>query len=111
MPPQRSSIKHTFDRSSFFLLLALTLFLLGTLTKTAIPLAEWDYISVDAARNWAWGINKEWLFDHPPLYPFFLTILFKFLGSSIVVVYRYRVFLDGNDCTEWTAPLELDSFG
>lgn len=85
MPPQKSSIKHTIDRSSFFLLLALTLFLLGTLTKTAIPLAEWDYVSVDAARNWAHGINKEWLFDHPPLYPFFLTILFKFLGSSIVV--------------------------
>ncbi len=85
MPPQKSSIKHTVDRSSFFLLLALALFFLGTLTKIAIPLAEWDYISIDAARNWAQGINKEWLLDHPPLYPFFLTILFKFLGSSVVV--------------------------
>lgn len=79
------SIQHRIDRSYFFLVPALALFLLGTLTKLETPLAEWDYVSIDAAQNWAKGINREWLFDHPPLYPFFLTILFKVFGSSIVV--------------------------
>ncbi|MHB8910439.1 MAG: ArnT family glycosyltransferase [Syntrophales bacterium] len=55
-------------------------------------MAEWDYISIDAAQHWAQGINKEWLFDHPPLYPFFLTILFKFFGSSIVVARMGNIF-------------------
>ncbi len=55
-------------------------------------MAEWDFVSIDAAQNWAQGINKDWLFDHPPLYPFFLTILFKFFGSNIVVARLGNIF-------------------
>ena len=86
------SIQQRFYRSFFFLALVLALFLLGTLTKLSIPLAEWDYVSIDAAQNWAKGINKAWLFDHPPLYPFFLTILFKSFGPSIAVARIGNVF-------------------
>ena len=80
------SIQHSFGRSYRFLTIALALFLLGALTKLATPLAEWDYVSIDAASKWAQGINQAWIFDHPPLYPAFLSILFKCFGSSVVVV-------------------------
>lgn len=84
--------KDRFDISRFFLVFSLSLFLLGTLTKLSIPLAEWDYVYIDAAQQWAQGINKEWRIDHPPLYPFFLTILFKFFGSNIIVARLGNIF-------------------
>jgi hypothetical protein len=77
----------------FLLLLFSCLFFLsGALTKFDVPLAEWDYISMDAAHHWAQGINKIWIFDHPPLYPFFLTILFKLFGSSVAVARAGNIF-------------------
>lgn len=118
------SIQQKIDRSYFFLTPALALFLLGTLTKLATPLAEWDYVSIDAAQNWAQGIDKVWLFDHPPLYPLFLTVLFKFFGSSIVVarvgnifcvaltgfiLFRVAAVLFNRDAAIWAAMLYLIS--
>lgn len=68
-----------------FLAIALTLFLLGTFTRLNTPLAEWDHVSLHVAENWHKGLNMIWIFDHPPLYPAFLTILFLLLGPSIEV--------------------------
>jgi len=65
-----------------FLLAALLVFLCGSLTKLNLPLAEWDHISLAAAESWSEDINTPWIFDHPPLYPFFLTIVFKFTGPG-----------------------------
>jgi 4-amino-4-deoxy-L-arabinose transferase-like glycosyltransferase len=68
-----------------FLIFAILIFILGTSTKLNVPIVEWDQISLEAAKNWADGINREWIFDHPPLYAFFLTILFKLFGASVIV--------------------------
>lgn len=68
-----------------FLSASLLVFLYGSLTKLNLPLAEWDHISLVAAKNWSRDINTPWIFDHPPLYPFFLTIAFKIIGPGHLV--------------------------
>jgi 4-amino-4-deoxy-L-arabinose transferase-like glycosyltransferase len=68
-----------------FCVFAVLVFLIGTLMKLHVPIVEWDQISFKAAKNWSVGINQKWVFDHPPLYPFFLTILFKIFGTKIAV--------------------------
>ena len=68
-----------------FFSFSLTIFLIGSLIKLNIPLEGWDWIFVDAADNWSQGINKVWMHDHPPLYAFFLTVLFKIFGQSITI--------------------------
>ena len=69
----------------FFLFFSLTIFLIGSFVKLNISLEGWDWIFVDAADNWSQGMNKVWMHDHPPLYAFFLTILFKIFGKSIAI--------------------------
>jgi 4-amino-4-deoxy-L-arabinose transferase-like glycosyltransferase len=69
----------------YFLAFSVLLFLIGSLIKLNTPSAEWDYLYIDTAQNWAKGINKTPHFEHPPLYPLFLAILFKFFESSIVI--------------------------
>ena len=71
--------------TQFLLYTSLLIFLLGSITKISVPLAEWDHVSLCAAEDWAKGINKAWVFDHPPLYPFFLTALFKLFGPSVEI--------------------------
>ena len=68
-----------------FLYTSVVIFLLGSITKISVPLAEWDHMSLCAAESWAKGIDKAWVFDHPPLYPFFLTALFKLFGPSVEI--------------------------
>ncbi|MBN1104908.1 MAG: glycosyltransferase family 39 protein [Deltaproteobacteria bacterium] len=70
---------------SLIIISSCLLFLFGFLDKLAMPLAEWDHVTLDAAENWSKGVNEPWLFDHPPLYPIYLTILFKVFGSGITV--------------------------
>jgi 4-amino-4-deoxy-L-arabinose transferase-like glycosyltransferase len=70
--------------SIFFFFFSVIFFLFGSLTKLHLPLAEWDYVSLEAAESWAKGINKPWMFVHPPLYPFFLSILFTVLGAGVM---------------------------
>ena len=67
------------------LCLALSLFLVATLSRVDISLAEWDHVILNAAQYWSKGINKAWFFDHPPLYPSFLALLFKIFGSGAEV--------------------------
>jgi 4-amino-4-deoxy-L-arabinose transferase-like glycosyltransferase len=67
------------------LCLALSLFLVATLSRVDITLAEWDHVILNAAQYWSKGINKAWFFDHPPLYPSFLALLFKIFGSGAEV--------------------------
>jgi hypothetical protein len=76
----------------YFLFTSLVVFLFGSLTKLDIPLGEWDRVSLYAAESWAKGINKEWIFDHPPLYPFFLTVLFKLFGPGPVTARLGNIF-------------------
>jgi 4-amino-4-deoxy-L-arabinose transferase-like glycosyltransferase len=82
----------------FFLVTSLVLFFSGALTKLNIPLAEWDHLSFSAAENWARGVNEIWFVDHPPLYPFYLTIIFKLFGSGIVTARLGNLF-----CISFTA--------
>ena len=79
------SIKWTGRKYIMFFLpvFSFILFASGILIKLQIPLAEWDRVSLYAAENWSIGINSPWLFDHPPLYAFYLTFLFKIFGPSI----------------------------
>ena len=67
------------------LCLALSLFLVATLSHVDITLAEWDHVSLNAAQYWSKGISKAWFFAHPPLYPSFLALLFKIFGSGTEV--------------------------
>ncbi|NQT54909.1 MAG: glycosyltransferase family 39 protein [Desulfobacteraceae bacterium] len=75
-----------------FLYTSLVIFLLGSFTKISVPLAEWDHVSFCATEDWAKGINKAWIFDHPPLYPFFLTALFKSFGPGVVIARLGNIF-------------------
>ncbi len=70
--------------TALFFFVSLILFLFGSLTKLEVPLGEWDRVSLQAAENWSKGVNKAWIFDHPPLYPFFLSIIFKFFGAGVM---------------------------
>jgi len=67
----------------FLLLLSIGIFLVGAFQNLHDPLTEWDHVALIAAENWARGINSTWLFDHPPLYPAFLTLVFSIFGHCI----------------------------
>jgi hypothetical protein len=67
----------------FLLLLSVGTFLVGAFQNLHDPLFEWDRVMLIAAGNWARGINSIWLFDHPPLYPAFLTLVFSIFGHII----------------------------
>jgi len=76
------------DLNSYrMVLLCLTLifFLVATLSRVDITLAEWDHVSLNAAHYWSKGISNAWLFAHPPLYPSFLALIFKIFGSGAEV--------------------------
>jgi hypothetical protein len=82
---QTASIINTGKIGSTVLLFSVVIFLCGVLIKLDVPLAEWDRVSIDAAVKWSRGINSPWHFVHPPLYPFFLTLLFKLFGSGVTI--------------------------
>ncbi len=67
----------------FLLLLSVGTFFVGVFQNLHDPLTEWDRVALIAAENWARGINSTWLFDHPPLYPAFLTLVFSIFGHFI----------------------------
>jgi 4-amino-4-deoxy-L-arabinose transferase-like glycosyltransferase len=105
-----------------FLSVSLLVFLFGSLTKLNLPLAEWDHISLAAAESWSKGINTPWIFDHPPLYPFFLTIVFKFTGPgqqaaraanllcvilTCFVLFRFTADIFDKDTALWSVILYL----
>ena len=69
----------------FLLAFALAFFLMATLTRLNIPLAEWDHVILSAAEDWSRGIDRAWLFDHPPLYPTVLALVFHVFGSGAAV--------------------------
>jgi hypothetical protein len=62
--------------------LALAVFLAATLSRVSIPMAEWDHVILSAAADWAQGVHHEWLFDHPPLYPACLALVFRAFGAG-----------------------------
>ena len=65
--------------------LALALFLIATLGRLSIPLAEWDHVILSAAADWSRGVEHIWLFDHPPLYPAVLAIVYYVFGEGALV--------------------------
>lgn len=69
----------------FFLFLSIVVFLSGVSQNLNAPLAEWDRVCLSAAENWSKGISSAWLFDHPPLYPAFLALVFRIFGVSVSV--------------------------
>jgi hypothetical protein len=75
----------------FLLAFALAFFLMATLTRLNIPLAEWDHVILSAAEDWSRGIDRAWLFDHPPLYPSVLALVFRVFGSGAAVARAVNV--------------------
>jgi len=68
-------------RDKFFLLLALAVFAAGVIAKLSTPLLEWDGFFLEAAKSWAQGEGHHWVFDYPPLYPWYLVFPFRFFGA------------------------------
>jgi len=68
-----------------FVFLSICIFLFGISQKLNVPLVESDWVCLSAAENWSKGINSTWLFDHPPLYPAFLAVIFWIFGMSLSV--------------------------
>ena len=77
-------MQRTRNFTYLFVFIAFTVFLFGSLTKLNLPLAEWDYFSLTAAENWSKKVNTPWIFNHPPLYPIFLTLVFKLAQPAVV---------------------------
>ena len=75
----------------FLLAFALAFFLMATLTRLNIPLAEWDHVILSAAEDWSRGIDRAWLFDHPPLYPSVLALVFRVFGSGAALARAVNV--------------------
>ncbi|MFA4909854.1 MAG: glycosyltransferase family 39 protein [Desulfobacteria bacterium] len=75
-----------------FVFLSILIFLFGISQKLNVPLTEWDWVSLSAGENWSNGINSAWLFDHPPLYPAFLALVFRIFGVSVSVARLANVF-------------------
>lgn len=59
-------------------------FLSAAASKASVPLAEWDHVALEAATSWANGASHPWIYDHPPLYPAFLAVVFKLLPAGPV---------------------------
>ena len=79
-------------RVKYFLLLPLAVFAAAALAKLGMPLLEWDSVSLEAAKAWASGSLHPWLFDHPPLYPFYLVLPFRFFGASPETARIFNIF-------------------
>lgn len=105
---------------------ALALFFGGTLSQLHIPLAEWDHVILSAAEDWSLGIPRAWRFDHPPLYPAVLSVVFSVFGPGAAVarwvniawvlltavgVYRFAAAWEGRDAALWALILYLISPG
>lgn len=61
---------------------AAALFIAFSAAGLNAALLEWEWVSLSAASDWARGVPHEWLFDHPPLYPFLLSLFFRIFGAS-----------------------------
>lgn len=59
-------------------ILCLSIFCCGVISGAAAPLAEWDWLYLQTAADWAAGTAHPWVIDHPPLYPMFLSLPFRF---------------------------------
>lgn len=79
-------------RLKYLLLLPLAVFAAAALAKLGMPLLEWDSVSLEAAKAWASGSSHQWLFDHPPLYPFYLVLPFHFFGASPETARIFNIF-------------------
>lgn len=76
----------------YLLLLPLAVFAAAALAKLGMPLLEWDSVSLEAAKAWASGSLHPWLFDHPPLYPFYLVLPFRFFGAGPETARIFNIF-------------------
>ncbi|OGW17532.1 MAG: hypothetical protein A3G93_04690 [Nitrospinae bacterium RIFCSPLOWO2_12_FULL_45_22] len=77
--------------SWFFFFFSIASFLVGATVKLDVPLTDWDRVALIAAENWARGINYSWQFDHPPLYPAFLALVFHIFGFIIRITKRHNL--------------------
>lgn len=102
------------------ILACLSIFAVGAAAGADASLLEWDWVSMEAASAWASGLSHEWLFDHPPLYPFLISLGFRlfsispetarFFNTALLLGAAFFVYLAGKNISGRTAGITAASF-